>query len=488
MAVKTRQELLDYWNSKIIQNSNQAITGQIMNQGGVDIIDSMAMGTDASNAMNWKNKWAAGTYNINDVVRDGDWTMVANKTTTERPAPQLVGDPIYLFPGTLNGVGSPSASQVIVGQRYTPPVDKLITGFRIYTDAGQKYGVYIVTDPTGTPQFNQVASFTATTTGWVAINTSNVFIDAGEAFDLIATINPDNTPTNTNATYVYTTPQNTAVPLAGQIIHANNAIDELWISTTDNNATDRSALLASLKLGDVIVSEGQSWTVQGNTNAGTYHIIQVVPTIQLVVDGTFTFQFQVYPVATILRQQATDEWPGDPEVSGLLAVDTGYDTIVPDDNQYNVDIQYQDIRFSDDWDILAFSGQQETWEPDYNFEKVSAFTVTSQQPTYDTVARLPINIPAGLTTYEIKFSWTYTLNSTVNSAYFRFSIDDGATWSTFQEEPKDITDQRPRYYAFPRTYNEENVVQSGLVFEAAKGNVSDVMTIDFLDVIFQKVQ
>jgi hypothetical protein len=36
--------------------------------------------------MTWRGAWAAGTYNANDVVRDGSWLMIANKRTTDQPA------------------------------------------------------------------------------------------------------------------------------------------------------------------------------------------------------------------------------------------------------------------------------------------------------------------------------------------------------------------------------------------------------------------
>lgn len=48
MAILTRQQLRDYWNTNINTNGAQAITGQSMNVGGIDVIDSMAMGTDVS--------------------------------------------------------------------------------------------------------------------------------------------------------------------------------------------------------------------------------------------------------------------------------------------------------------------------------------------------------------------------------------------------------------------------------------------------------
>ena len=46
MAILTRQELRDYWAAQINTNGTNSITGQKLNTGGIDIIDSMAMGTE----------------------------------------------------------------------------------------------------------------------------------------------------------------------------------------------------------------------------------------------------------------------------------------------------------------------------------------------------------------------------------------------------------------------------------------------------------
>ena len=46
MSVKTRSELQDYWNTYMTNNQIQAITGPILNVGGIDIIDSVALSTE----------------------------------------------------------------------------------------------------------------------------------------------------------------------------------------------------------------------------------------------------------------------------------------------------------------------------------------------------------------------------------------------------------------------------------------------------------
>ena len=44
----------------------------------------------------WMGEWAAGTYQAFDQVRDNGWLMIANKTTSDRAAPQPTGAPYYI--------------------------------------------------------------------------------------------------------------------------------------------------------------------------------------------------------------------------------------------------------------------------------------------------------------------------------------------------------------------------------------------------------
>jgi len=115
----------------------------------------------------------------------------------------------------------------------------------------------------------------------------------------------------------------------------------------------------------------------------------------------------------------------------------------------------------------------------YKFTKVTAFTVPDDN--YIEAGRLTETIEAG--TYEIKFSITYTYNTTTKSAFFRWSLDGGATWQEVSEEAKDKTDVRPRYYAFPKVLT---AGQKDIIFEAKKEAAGDVMTIDFLDIILDR--
>ena len=85
--------------------------------------------------MYWSNTWDVGEYEANEVVRDGAWLMAANQTTSERPAPQPIGAPLYGYDGA-NPTNQQLASQVIFGSRYTAQNSVYINAYRVYTVAG----------------------------------------------------------------------------------------------------------------------------------------------------------------------------------------------------------------------------------------------------------------------------------------------------------------------------------------------------------------
>ena len=88
-------------------------------------------------------------------------------------------------------------------------------------------------------------------------------------------------------------------------------------------------------------------------------------------------------------------------------------------------------------------------------------------------------------TYEIRMSWTSSLDSTVNAQYFRYSTDAGTTWNEFVIEPSDVNNQYPFTYFYPFQHDGGSLE---LIFQARKDSLPDVMTIDFLDLIFVRVR
>jgi hypothetical protein len=107
----------------------------------------------------------------------------------------------------------------------------------------------------------------------------------------------------------------------------------------------------------------------------------------------------------------------------------------------------------------------------YDYNIASNITVTND--VYENVLTLTTPIrEAG--TYEIRMSQMYSLNSTINSAFFRFRVNGGA-YVEVRREPKDNTDIIPMDYWKVLTHAGGTTIT--VEIEARKGNASDILTI-----------
>lgn len=311
----------------------------------------------AETRMNWRNVWGQQTYEKHDVVIDGSWLMISNKVTDERAAPQPVGDSAFVYSGTPLS-GAQLGKQLIVGARYAPQLDtQLVSGWRIDVVAGNNYTIYSVKDPLGpSPIINQLIAFNASITGWSEYTVEPIFVGVGEVFDLVAVIQePNPTPVEFNGNWNYITPTNDAIPAVGQIIHSNKSVESFRVNKTDSDAGDRSAELEGLEIGDVIKGAGREWSIQTVVDNGTWMDYAVAPASQGSPDGVQNFIFETVTDTPISYIYDTDYWLAQPAVQGLFGLDIPYDTIVPDNNQYNIDIQLQPYYVSPDWDLMSTS-------------------------------------------------------------------------------------------------------------------------------------
>lgn len=302
--------------------------------------------------MRWLGVYNQGqTYYKNDVVIDGRWTMIANKETSDRPAPVPDGDPEYIFQGTMSNTDV-TAKQVMFGQRYTLEAAGWIDGYRIYVFNGQSYNIYLNRLTTG--GIDELIKFTASTTGWVEFSVTPV-IAMDTEFDLIAVVTePDPTPTTWTAEYVYSLPNNVTVPIAGQITHSNKEMGVLSISKTDNLGADRETELLALTIGDKIDGAGGEWVIQSSADNGTYMSFGISPSSQGTA-GTYTFSFHTVTATPIQYGIDTNYYQPYPNIQGLFIADGGYEDIAVSENAYGVDLLYQDAVVSEDWELVAYS-------------------------------------------------------------------------------------------------------------------------------------
>jgi len=281
--------------------------------------------------------------------------MIANKDTADRPAPQPTGAPAFVYSGTLTNSDT-TAKQVIMGSRYTITSGGYLVGLRVNVITDQSYHLYFVLDPNGTPSFEDLGSFTATTDGWSSVTIQPKIVGTGVEFDIIAVVNkPADVPATWTGDWNYQTPNNPTTPTSGQVDHSNKDLDNLLFHKTDDNGTDRGAELLALSPGDVIDSGSVIYNINSVTDDGTYVTFSVMPGTQ-GPDGVTTFTFETVASVPITGGSDTGYYLGNANVSGLFIADGDYSDIIPDDNAYIVDIEVQAASVSADWDLVALMG------------------------------------------------------------------------------------------------------------------------------------
>lgn len=303
----------------------------------------------ADGKLRWVGNYQDGTFLKNDVTLDDGYLMVANKATTDRPAPQWLGVDAYVYDGA-SPTDSVSAKQIIQGIRYLTPYDIFVTGYRVYTIAGNAYRTFLI----GTSgQIEELTAFEASTTGWTEFDSVDKLVLEGTSFDLlVVTSEPDATPTTWVGNWVYQTPQNAAIPAVGNIIHATKLLDSFRINKTDDDAGDRGTELEALTVGDIIDGAGIRWAIQGIVDNVTWMDFTVSPA-QQGATGTHEFSFETVTATPITYLEDVDYWLGNANVRGLFGADIAYDDIVPDDNQYGIDMKIVQTDMSPDWDLMA---------------------------------------------------------------------------------------------------------------------------------------
>lgn len=299
----------------------------------------------------------AAPYERNDVVVDWPWLMRANKTTSERPAPQPTGPPDWYahadIPGWAGNVTS--ATSLLTGQRYTWAEDRFITSTRFWipvADPTVNYTMIVVEDPLGlTPTTTVLANnLLPATTGWLEIPTGTVPVVAGAQQDFYMFSNAVASGAVFSATWDQKNSNGNPAP--GELYHLNN-LAQMRFHYTDKNDNDQTANLQAVTPGATINAGGFEWEVVGITLGGTNITYDVQPAVRLS-EGERLYQFTSLQTQMIQYSFIQDFYFADPQVTGLFS-ETGIGDMIENQNAYGVDVRTSPAVVSDDWDTLAYS-------------------------------------------------------------------------------------------------------------------------------------
>lgn len=117
----------------------------------VDTAISTVVDPITAAVMTWHGNWVNQNYLQNNVVRDGNWLAIANKDTTQRPAPQAVGDPEYAMPDTPSMVDLDDLVEVVMGNTYTFQESGWLAQARVYVpnSTNHLFNVQVINVSTG---------------------------------------------------------------------------------------------------------------------------------------------------------------------------------------------------------------------------------------------------------------------------------------------------------------------------------------------------
>lgn len=314
------------------------------------VVEGKASHEDVAGRMRWAGKHVEGnTYQENDMVADGSWTMVANKETTDTAAPRPIGIVEYLYKGAGLTMQQVTGKQLVFGQRYTSDVSFFANGYKLDVIAGNSYQVVLVKDSLGVKEIEFVNEFTATVSGIKEFGLISRPETAGVTFDILAIVTqPEPPETVTIANYVYK--ETSSDPDNGDASH-NSSGDILKISTEDKDNIDRTALLETMHVGALIEFGGLQWSVQSVSNQGDYYEFTVAPH-EIAEENEALMTFKVTPEVTISYESEVDYFLNDSRVSGLFIVDGSWENVDIDNNAYGIDLLVQAAYVSPDWELI----------------------------------------------------------------------------------------------------------------------------------------
>ena len=326
-------------------------------------------GTDG--AVVWQGVWLSQEYQLNDLVRDGEWTMIANKITSDRAAPQTVGSEEY-------DVKDAAFADI------TGPSEIIHTGHQyVFTKAGWIQGLYIKVPEWSIDSVSRVTvrnDSTGATAAvdnpllnageWTSISMSESIVGIGTSLTVLLSFY--NSPEADTITGNWLTDANaviTTVPASGEVIISDLVSPQfISYSYTDRDGGDRTAELDGLGIGSIIdISEaGDSSrfvecevTAIDSTPVGfvTYSVTTITSSGDLRdnrassnrISGPIS-QATHYYEETGYRPNNSGSFS---DTTSVLIID-GVDQLVSN-SAFGVDIKFQEAVVSPDWDFVASS-------------------------------------------------------------------------------------------------------------------------------------
>ena len=335
----------------------------------------------AEHRVNWRGNWGQQTYYKHDMVFDVGYTMIANKETTDRAAPTPVGDPAWTLP-EIPPWGQYSATAVIyTGHFYQFTQTGYFRALRIWvpevTD-NSNYRLVVIKNPNSSVPEVVAATLNITNEDdWATVGIDTQLVLAGEEWLIYLDSYSSAGETTWAYNWLYGGVDNINEPISGDWNHSqqNTVLRINWLDA-ETTPVDHQLELQVVPNTIFEISEVGNpanfihYQVQGayvERTASTEYTVTVVNTggVWPPVGGTGTQIRAVQPVPDPTKFVGIDAYwtpynagagtmPSWATITSFLQFD-GVAQPVQGDEAYGIDLSFQPVIVSEDWDIVSLT-------------------------------------------------------------------------------------------------------------------------------------
>lgn len=142
------------------------------------------------NQLSWGGKWAAGTYEKNVIVTDNDWLTVSNAITSQRPAPQAVGDPEYAM-DAASFTDNSIATFISSGTKYVFNTTGWVDQVRVYAPVllDHVFNIKVLGGASGNELLYESSSTTIPEGAWSTLSIPTILITEGYSLTVLLETN-----------------------------------------------------------------------------------------------------------------------------------------------------------------------------------------------------------------------------------------------------------------------------------------------------------
>lgn len=307
-----------------------------------------------------------------DMVFDAGWTMVANKDTEDRAAPQPIAAPTWHYPDTpLWTPDGNNSSVVYTGHLYTFTQSGYFRGLRVWVPTlspSTNYRFISIRNPNSpTPIVTILEEPVLNANDWTILAaTRELVLEGEELLIYIDALDSGSTSDFGPEQWIKDPDSNSVAPTdpGGWNFNINRGI--LRVSKVDANSNDWSLTLGFIPNTQITLTSTAIPTnfhrvrVNTATDQGTYWEYTILELEQGgtgVADGQATDLFAEEPVASPTEyKEFLNYWPGGyptwATVQGFKQYD-GVDQPGNDNSGYGVDLLFEPAAVSPDWDVAA---------------------------------------------------------------------------------------------------------------------------------------